>query len=353
MTNDGITPYQRMLRAMTMQPGDEVPACLWAIGQTYAPFAGIPDHQYYDDPAKMLAAQVAFYEQFPDVFTVPGIWPDMGLVPEAGALGCEVEFLKTSPPHIRRPALQDIDEAPAFTPPDPRQAPYTSQVLQNLRYFAAHLGREPRDKFGFLDGHLFLGGPGEVTALLLGYDKYAYALADKPELVHALTRKVTDFLKRYVDAQVEIVGHPRRVIIWDHLPGMLSLRTYAEFVHPYLKELFAYVAEAEIRIYHNENNYPHLLGVMKEIPATVFHIGPRHDIAATKRALGKCVMGNVHPINELLDGSEEDIVARCRQIIETAGTGGGLWLSTAGGMAPETPVERMRILVETAKACRL
>lgn len=341
--------YQEIVEVIngTVKPS-RVPVCLWTIGQTYAPFAGIPDDQYYASPEKMLAAQLSFHEKFPDTFTVPGIWPDLGLVPELGAMGCTVEFLDYSPPHIRKPALDDLSQAESFYPPDPRRADYTSMVLDYLKYFKKNLPQEWVEKLGYLDGHVFCGGPGEISALLLGYDKFSYGMVDTPELVHILARKVTDFLKEYINAQLEIVGKLKRVIVWDHFPGMISSQMYLEFVHPYLKELFDHVREAEIRVYHNENNYPHLLGVIGEIDANVVHVGYKHDLAQTRDRLGKCVMGNLHPVKEMLEAPDQEVLDRCEEIIRKAGPGGRLLLSTAGGMAPETTLERMRLIVEAA-----
>ncbi|MDI3312036.1 MAG: uroporphyrinogen decarboxylase family protein, partial [Thermoanaerobacterium sp.] len=325
-----------------------VPVCLWTIGQTYAPFAGIPDDQYYANPEQMLKAQIFFHEHFPDTFTVPGIWPDLGLIPELGAMGCEVEFLDYSPPHIRKPALDDLSQAKTFHVPDPRLAPYTSTVLDYLKYFKKHLPKQWVEKFGYLDGHVFCGGPGEITALLLGYDKFSYGMVDTPDLVHILARKVTDFLKSYISAQLEIVGPLKRVIIWDHFPGMVSGPMYREFIHPYLKEIFNYVKEAEIRVYHNENNYPHLLGIIGEINANVVHVGYRHDLIETRGILNKCVMGNLHPIKEMLEASNIEFIAKCEEIIKKIGPGGQFLMSTAGGMAPETTAERIKLLIDVA-----
>ncbi|MDN5344088.1 MAG: hypothetical protein PWQ18_199 [Clostridia bacterium] len=344
-----MNSYQAALKAINFAETVPVPVVLWVVGQTYAPFAGIPDNEYYADPDKMLNAQMRFYERFPDVFTVPGLWPDLGTIPELGALGAQIEFPATAPPQVRRPALQDIKDVEKLHLPDPRRADYTSQVLDYLRYFVKNVPAEPRQKHGFLEGHLFCGGPGEIAALMLGYDKISFAMFDYPELVHQLLRQVTDFIKSYLAAQMEVVGPAKRLCLWDHFPGMLSHQMYAEFVHPYLREVFAFVGDAEIKVYHNENNYPHLMALVREVPANVVHVGAAHDLVATKKAMGKCVMGNIHPIQELIQAPVEDLRQKCREIIRTAGPGGGLWLSTAGGMAPETTSERMEILVEVAQ----
>ncbi|WP_406677695.1 uroporphyrinogen decarboxylase family protein [Neomoorella carbonis] len=340
--------YQEALQALRFKQTTTVPVVLWAIGQTYAPFAGIPDDEYYGDPDKMLNAQLLFHEKFADVFTVPGIWPDLGTVPELGALGAIVEFPNNAPPQIRHPALQDIQEVSNLAIPDPRNSPYTSQVLDYLKYFKKYLPQKLQDEYGYLDGHLFCMGPGEVSALMVGYDKFCYALVDYPELVHELLRKVTDFVKEYLIAQMEIVGPAKRVIVVDHFPGMISAPMYKEFIHPYLNEIFILTQEAEIRLYHNENNYPHLVNYIKDLGANVCHIGYKHNLREDKEKMGKCLMGNVHPIIEMLEGSASDLRKRCQEIIKSAGKGGGLWLSTAGGMAPETPPEKIKILIEVA-----
>jgi len=114
-------------------------------------------------------------------------------------------------------------------------------------------------------------------------------------------------------------------------------RKYRQIRLPLMNEVFTYVGQAKLRVYYNGNNYPHLLDLAKDIPANVCHVGPKHDLIQTSDTLNKCVMGNVHPIEELLRGSMDDVEKRCKRIIESAGKGGGIWLSTAGGMEPETP----------------
>ena len=340
--------YQRALQAVQGIQGERVPVVLWAIGQSYAPFAGIKDNEYYQDPEKMLYAQVRFHEYFPDVLTVPGLWPDFGGVAELGALGATVDFPENSPPHITRPALTDIHEAINLLIPNPRNADFTSQVLDYLKYFKKNTPEKLQKEYGYLDGHMFCMGPAELTALTLGYEKYSYALFEQPKLVHLLAQKITAFLKEYLTAQMEIVGPAKRIIVVDHLAGMISPQTYWEFAHPYLTEIFEMVSEAEIRLYHNENNYLQHIDYVKELPANVCHIGPKHNIAKDKAGLGKCVMGNLHPITDLLNGSEKDIIMKSKEIIKTAGKGGGLWLSTGGGMAPETPPAKMKLLIDVA-----
>src|SRR5512133_3479111 len=127
--------YQAALKALRFEETERVPVVFWAIGQNYAPFAGVPDDQYYADPEKMLAAQLEFHRCFDDVLCLPGLWPDFGGVPELGAMGAQIAFPCDSPPHGRRTPLQDIAEVEDWDLPDPRRADFTSQILDYLRYF--------------------------------------------------------------------------------------------------------------------------------------------------------------------------------------------------------------------------
>ena len=66
--------YQRALNAVNGIVEERVPVVLWAIGQNYAPFAGLKDNEYYTNPEKMLSAQLEFHDNFPDIFTLAGFW---------------------------------------------------------------------------------------------------------------------------------------------------------------------------------------------------------------------------------------------------------------------------------------
>ncbi len=343
--------YEKALNAANFLDSDRVPVVFSMTGLMYSRLAGVSDDRYYSDPEKMLKTQLWFHEQMPDVYTFPGMWPDFGAMAELGGMGAKITFSKDEPPYLQGPILHDVNDIARFNPQDqdPRRAEFTAMNLSFLKYFHDNVPEKYKRNNGFIEGHLFCGGPGEITALTIGYDKFFYAVYDYPKLVHELLRKVTDFIKEYLRAQMEIVGPAKRIYLWDHLPGMLSREIYAEFIHPYLHEVFDFVNDAEIKLYHNENNYPHLIDLVAKLPCNVCHVGPKHDLAETKNALNKCVMGNLHPIADMLETSDRELRKKSRQLIKTAGRGGGLWLSTAGGMAPQTTMHTLKLLADVAQ----
>lgn len=340
--------YENALRALNFQDIERVPVVFPMVGTIYSRLAGVPDNEYYLDPSKMLEAQLSFYEKLPGVFTFPGLWPDFGAMAELGGMGAKISFPVDAPPYMEKPILNSVEEISSFEPGDPRKAEFTARVLDYLKYFNKNVPTSIREEYGLVDGCLFCGGPGEISALILGYEKFFYGVYDHPELIHELLRKVTSFVIEYLKAQIEIVGPPRGIYLWDHLPGMLNRQVYSEFIHPYLHEVFTFVNGAQIKFYHNENNYPHLMDIVRDLPCNLCHIGPKHDLAETKRVLDKCLMGNLYPIEDVLYASDHEIIERCKMMIKAAGKGGGLWLSSGGGLAPDTTLERLKLIVEVA-----
>ncbi|MBD3307200.1 hypothetical protein GF339_12285 [candidate division KSB3 bacterium] len=338
-------PYDRILRAARGEPIDRIPAVLWGFGQTYAPFAGLADRAYYADPATMLRAQLAFHERFPDTFTIPGIWPDHGSVPVASAFGCEVDFPADSPPRIISKAISDLSQVHTLPVADPKRSPYTRRILDYLAYFRDHIPDAVRQKFGFLDGHVHLGGPIDRACLIAGYEQVLLGMKITPQAVHDLLDRVVEFALRYIDAQREVVGSIKRISMSDHITGLTNRELFLEFILPRYNAIFDY-ADADLRFYHNETNWNHLIPDMPEIHCDVIHAGPDLDWARANRHIPQCIMGTLDPIQVLAEGTCEDIRADVRRILTQAERTTKLWFSTGGGMHPRTPPENMQCMID-------
>ena len=73
------------------------------------------------------------------------------------------------------------------------------------------------------------------------------------------------------------------------------------------------------------------------------------DLRASREDFGKdiCLKGNLDPVAWMLRSSPETILAKCRQDITIGGTTGYI-LSPGCELAPETPDENLRAMVEAA-----
>lgn len=80
-------------------------------------------------------------------------------------------------------------------------------------------------------------------------------------------------------------------------------------------------------------------------------MGPGVDIADVKQAVGDkvCLIGNIDPINVLMNGTPEKVKEEAKRIIEAGGRNGG-YIFNSGEMIPRmTPEENMIAMVEAGR----
>jgi uroporphyrinogen-III decarboxylase len=341
--------YERILKAVRGEELDRLPEVLWAIGQSFAPAGEVADNLYYSNPETMLKAQLKFFEKFPKIFTIPGLWPDFGAIPEAASFGCKVEFPKDSPPTISRTRITSLEQVDELTVCDPKEAEYTKRVLDYLSYFKANAPAYLLREMGFLDGHIFLGGPIEISCMIAGYEEFLLGTLTDPDNITKLLDKVLQFLLKYIAAVEEILGPIKRIIMFEHTVGMTGENVFLEYQLPYINKVFDACKDAELRIYHNENNWNHLIPHMNKINCNVIHCGPDFDWNEGNKHIDCCIMGNLNPMTVLADKSEEEIAGEVERILKIANRKTKLWFSTGGGMVPSTSDKKIRAMINAVR----
>lgn len=140
--------------------------------------------------------------------------------------------------------------------------------------------------------------------------------------------------------------------------GLISRAHYAEFVLPYERR----VVEG-IKSRHDVPVYTHTCGAIGDrldlMEATgtngIDTLDPPPlgtvELADAKRLTSgrMFIKGNIDPVNTMLLGSPEDVLAASRDRIETAGPGGGYILSTACSVAPAAPPSNILELREAVE----
>ncbi len=131
----------------------------------------------------------------------------------------------------------------------------------------------------------------------------------------------------------------------------MSDEQYRKFYWPSLKAvLLGLINEGLVPRPFAEGGFNLRLEYIRELPlASSIWFFDQTDMAKAKAVLGKtaCIMGNV-PASLLVTGTPQAVEKRCRELIETAGQGGGYVLS-AGSVLDEAKPENVRTMLETAK----
>ncbi len=133
--------------------------------------------------------------------------------------------------------------------------------------------------------------------------------------------------------------------------GFMSDDQFKEFYWPTLHELILGLVEEGLvpRIFA-EGGYNTRLETIRDVPKgkTIWYFD-YSDMARVKEALldVACIMGNV-PVALIHTGTPEATTAYCKQLIDTAGRGGGFILATGAGIERGRP-ENLRAMIESAK----
>ena len=133
--------------------------------------------------------------------------------------------------------------------------------------------------------------------------------------------------------------------------GFMSEEQYNTFYWPYLKRVvLGLIEDGIVPHLFAEGGYNSRLEIIKDLPKgkVVWHFD-QTDMIRAKEVLGDraCIMGNV-PTSLLVTGKKEDVKARCKELIETAGKGGG-YILAPGASADQSKIENINALLESAK----
>ncbi|MBW1773122.1 MAG: hypothetical protein JRJ82_09550 [Deltaproteobacteria bacterium] len=310
-----------------------------------APFlnvlAGVELRDYYMNVREKLRVQLRFQDAFPDFFCFPGIWADYGALGEPSAFGCNIEWPESGFP-MAQPVLKSMGDVASLKPIDPLKDGLMPKALEEFQYMWDHLDHRYMEEYGYLEGVAMSFGPVELAAVIMGYGDFYLNLRAKPEQMHGLLEITTESVLRWLKAQEKINGRLKRIGIADHVPGQISQEHFEEFWLPYSNRVVEEFPAATI-IYHNEYPVPYL-DALAAFKFHVWHFGG--ELAPAKAALGthRTLMGNLHPIHVLLQGSPEEIYEKALACLKEGATGGRFLLSSGGGLAPDTPIKNLKSL---------
>ena len=202
--------------------------------------------------------------------------------------------------------------------------------------------------------------PFETTWFLRGFEQNFIDMVTKPELVHSITQRVTDFfvesfwrLLKATDGMVDLVFTADDV---GQQTGMLmSLPMWEEFVKPYHARFNQMVHNMGAKvIYHTDGGIMDALEGFIDMGVDVLQAlqfdARGMDPQAIKDRTGNrlCYEGGVSVQQLLPFGSYEDVVSGTKKLIDVLGKGGGYILGPSHCVQAGTPAENIYAMFETA-----
>ena len=175
-------------------------------------------------------------------------------------------------------------------------------------------------------------------------------LARDPEgfaqLLDTLSTATVDYLRAQIGAGVDAV------MLFDTQAGWLSPAEFARIAAASAQRVIQGLPRGTPTIYFALAPSVGHLEALRSVHADVFGLDYRVSLSQARAILGNqhAVQGNLDPA--VLVGPGEEIVVRSEAILRENGGRPGFIFNLGHGIFPETPVENVKLLVETVKRHR-
>ena len=344
----GMTSRERVIRAIRREPTD----CVAAMPYMYdiaAVTAGIPLLDFYTDPRTMVEAQLVLHEKVGQ--DVIAIGADNYYIAEG--FGCVTTRSEDEIPSLEKPPLADINDVFDLEVPDPYKDGRMPVMLEGIRLARQAVGDEVAVRSPGT-------GPFALASYLIGTQEWLMEIAlieagiegaNEKAVLHALeltTEALIRFGKACWDAGADILHNGDSLASCN----VISPRTYERFAYPYQKRVFTAWAEHGVtrKLLHICGDSTKVLHLYADTGADMVEIDNAVDMAVAKRLIGDrvAVVGNVHTVTELLQGTPESVAASAQRCIDDAGYGGGFLLGSGCIVPRYAPLENVQAMVRVA-----
>ncbi len=166
-----------------------------------------------------------------------------------------------------------------------------------------------------------VAGPFSTAATVIGTEKFLKDLRKNPEGVHRLLNRVTKSVLNYMDAVMNLGIVPS---IPDTVASgtLISTKTFREFALPYLETCVEHIRNRmgrEPALHICGTTKKHWMEI-KKLNLSALSLDNIDDIGEACEILGNkfCIIGNVDPVNVMLNGTRESIHREVKKCIDKA-----------------------------------
>ncbi len=303
---------------------------------------GVTYNEYNRDPKVMAATQIAAVKRFG--YDWAWLQVDDCIMFEVLGVGVKGEGDILPATYGYLPATREtLDSLPT---PDPKKDGRMPVLLEAIK--------RVKDEFG--DDVLVCGrteAPFSSVALLYGIEETMLLPLMDEELMR-------DTLAFFVKVQTEFGLAQREAgadAVWfgdcNASGHLMSEQYHEDFALPGVKEMVREYDKAGLwSIYHASEEKEGHLKLQATSGVSILSVGPGLDMARAKEIVGGtvCLIGNLDPVNVLMNGTPEQVASEAERIM-TLGKQGGGYIFNTGEMVPrDTPIENMEAMLSAARS---
>ncbi len=329
---------ERILAFLRNEPVDHIPfmpiTMMFAADQQ-----GVTYGEYVSDFRVLVESQI----RTADRFGIDYVSVISDPTREAFDCGAQVDFFDDQPPAIdeAHALLREKSGLEKLRAPQPERSTRMRDRLEGLREFRRRVGDRK-----LIEG--WIEGPCAEAADLRGINHVMLDFYDDPEFSRRLIDFVTgmeiDFARAQVEAGADLIG------IGDAASSLVGPRIYEEFIWPAHKRMVEAIREtgALVRL-HICGDTRALLPRMGQLGCDIVDLDYFSPLEAGRRAMGEdqVLLGNLHPVQLLLNGTPE----RIGRALEECWRGAGpRYIVGAGCEVPRgTPDRNLEVMAEFAR----
>ncbi|MDY6065651.1 MAG: uroporphyrinogen decarboxylase family protein [Finegoldia sp.] len=331
-----MTNKERMEKYLTGQRVDHLPFSL-GLDVAYGHILGYTSSQLRGD----FDASCEVIQKRIDTYHVDGINISLGLKFIGAACGSVLSFPDDGPEFVSEFVMADGEiDMSKIDLPHPRTNPVLSGILEK--------GKKLKERFSDQTISTSLSGPITTAASIRPVEKLLRDMRKNQAGFKDLMQFSLDAALKWVQVFEEEFGPHATVGIAAPVSAndLLSPKQFDELSLPYLRDL----VEGIIKITGKKPSL-HMCGHTKafwskihDLNIASFSVDNLENLRETKEALGDrmMILGNVPPVEVLLQGSPEDVIESVKDcIIKAADSPSGYIVSAGCGLSPLTPEENL------------
>jgi uroporphyrinogen-III decarboxylase len=297
---------------------------------------GISILDYFSNDEYWLKANLKAVNDFPDIMFFPGFWSEYGMCTEPSAFGARCNFPGDAFPHAHKVirSAEEIDDLPV---PDPAKDGLLPFMLNRLI-----LNQKAIEDAGHKIRFAVARGPLNIASYLMGSTEFLTTMMMQPEKAHLLMRKVTDFLKQWLQLQMDTFRSIDGILLLDDIIGFMGEEDFKTFGLPYFKELYDF--EVSVKFLHNDAPCEASVALLPEIGVNLFNMGFETDMNQLKAATNNKItmLGNIPPRDVLANGNANDVKNAVRRLKSNINNYERIVFACGGGMPPGVSTDNIK-----------
>jgi len=194
-------------------------------------------------------------------------------------------------------------------------------------------------------------GPFSLAGRLMNVNDVMMHCYESPDLVHAVLRKATDFLKGYA-LEFKKIG-AAGIVLAEPLAGLLSPDLMREFSMEYVREIVDAVQDKHyLFVYHNCGSaVPKLINEITDTGCFAYHFGESVDLGyiLDKMPRNYLVLGNISPSKVFDCNSTEHVRLETLRVLRGCGKYNNFVISSGCDIPPNVDLDNVDMFFQTSE----